>query len=297
MQTALPKKIRYNKDMIGNPLGNRLASLQNEVDFALRRLIRWQRPGFQERPEPKDNLFDDHPPEQQHWMSEWEKQAVDRYGLADLKARSTRLRYLECLTYLKHLEDLFRNTAVPAPAAERLRWLDAGAKNWSYVDALDAFGRFHAKSVSLHGVELDGYRVCRGFYSRADMAKAYSRFLPNAEYHVGDVGEHSGQYYIISCFLPFVFERPLLRWGLPLRYFAPETFLSRMAEQVLPGGALLLVNQGEAEAEKQKTLLEELAQNTPGEWEITEVGLLSPALCPAFKLPRYGWRCRKTDRL
>ena len=256
----------------------------NRLFFALRGFLRWGRDGYQETAEPKTSLFDDreHP-------DVWEAHAVDlitRYGLERFAETSSRMRYLETLTYLEALEALLADNALPADTP--LRWLDAGAKNWSYVEALYATLSKHAEDFQLDGVELDGYRLYADFHTRRSYAEAFIRPLPKASYHVADILSWKGEYDVISSFLPFVVEEPCLAWGLPRRHFQPEAYLHRLASLLAPGGLLLILNQGESEAEVQARLLAEVAP----ELEVQALGALPPSFL-SYRYPRFGFVCRK----
>jgi hypothetical protein len=51
---------------------------------------------------------------------------------------------------------------------------------------------------------------------------------------------------------------PLVAWGLPRRYFCPKRLLLHAYKQLNSNGQMLIINQGEKEAEVQKGLLEKL---------------------------------------
>jgi hypothetical protein len=203
-----------------------------------------------------------------------------------------------------------------------LRWLDVGAKNWAYVGALSAFleactplaptkpasiepidpvdlankaprealsskktagGAF---SFQLDGVELDPHRRYADFQTRGQYAQAHIRTIPQAAYHAANILDWRQPAHIVSHFLPFVFREPHLAWGLPIDYFQPQAILNHLLSLLSPGGVLILINQGEVEAEAQATLLHGAAQTHAIRYE--SVGQL-PAPFIEYRYPRYGW--------
>lgn len=283
-------------------------SCRNAVDFWLRNRLKFRRPGYQE---PHDKRRDD-------W-GEREAHLSKVYALKDFREKVGDARYGETLTRLEELESLLAGAGEllgepltwPGPT---LSWLDVGAKNWAYVQALWSMLCTQTginqplKGFTLHGIELDGYRLYTDGHSRADYAQVYVDTLKqtglsalpeivmmDVDYRVGDVRAIHRTYDIVTCFLPFVLEMPLLKWGLPRRYFSPEAFLVHLIQRVSPGGVLLLVNQGEAEAQEQEKLLNKVAQTLPGlRWET--VGIL-PNAFDTYAKPHYGWVVLPPDRL
>ena len=66
------------------------------------------------------------------------------------------------------------------------------------------------------------------------------------------------KYDYIIWFLPFVIKEPHLYWGLPKKYFYPKKLLKHAYNLLNHNGQMLIINQGESEAETQKALLKEL---------------------------------------
>jgi hypothetical protein len=265
----------------------------NQLSFAARNRLRWQRSGFRERPEDKSALFKtfDNPSA----MAAREAALLERYDLTAFKAASSRYRYLETLTLLEHLPVLAGEHPIGQPEAPGtpVRWLDVGAKNWSYVQALDSFLNGYTDDYRLEGIELDGYRMYWNLHSRADVAMAYCAALPRATYRVGDVMDVSETYDVVSCFLPFVFLEPAMAWGLPRTVFQPQTFLVHLIQRVRPGGLLILTNQGPEEAEEQGRLFEAvtpLLAETGRLLTVTPLGAM-PESFWRYRYPRMGWRC------
>jgi hypothetical protein len=284
----------------GNPLD------LNRIGFALRRWLTWTVRTYHERAEPKAGLFAANPV-----ALAQEVQLNSRYDLTTAHRDATRLRYRETLGYLHWLDtfhalapDWFASCFSNAQLSEKpvkqaqddglppsLSWLDVGAKNWSYVAALAAFLQANGlQCYALDGVELDPYRRYADFHTRSQYAEAHIRPIPQAQYHAGDIHDWRQPAHIISSFLPFVFPEPHRAWGLPMQHFQPEAQLRHLLLLLQPGGLLLIVNQGEVEAEAQAELLARVAPDFALEWRAT--GQL-PAPFIEYRYPRYGWIGRK----
>ncbi|MSP26781.1 MAG: hypothetical protein EXR75_16890, partial [Myxococcales bacterium] len=218
----------------------------NAVRFALRRTLRFRRGTPTLVDETKEALFDYLTGAERTDAETRERELCRRYQLEALRGRSTRIDYRENLYVLDALEQLMGEHPLGAStaAAQSLRVVDVGSKNFSYAFALERFMSRHASTpprvVQLTGVELDGFVVYRDFYSRADYAGAYLAQLPDgaARYEVADFCEFPGVFDVVTMFFPFVTESALLSWGLPLGSFAPENIL-RHALAVAPSGLLL----------------------------------------------------------
>ncbi|MBX2860962.1 MAG: hypothetical protein KTR14_06990 [Vampirovibrio sp.] len=270
------------------PLSFRCQSTLNQWGLFLRQALRWTPGAYVEPRESKTGLFTDEA------TLSLENQLINTYSLTDLQQQSSNARYIETLTYLHFIEQLMDGTEpLTIHEGKAVTWLDVGAKNWAYVAAIDGWLKRNTKIYQLTGIELDGYRRYTDLHTRADYAQTYISTISQATYEVGDIMNHQGQYHIISCFLPFVFEEPCLAWGLPLSYFRPKVFLAKLLQLLAPGGILLVMNQGESERDKQ----EELFKRLDGDPKLgvtlntTAVKLLdSPFI--QYQYPRYGWFCR-----
>lgn len=136
--------------------------------------------------------------------------------------------------------------------------LDIGSKNWAYVKSEYAFFKSFAKGLTLNGIELDAYRMYSNFYNRHEIAKFYIKDLKDTNYIIGDLMEHSQKYDYIIWILPFITEYPLVKWGLPLKYFKPYEMLIQAYNLLNPGGELLIINQGEEEYSIQQELISKM---------------------------------------
>ncbi len=263
-------------------------ALKNGLSFFVRNQCRWSRGVYQEPAESKDNLF-------QGATQDQASALISRYRLQALEQCSTRSRFLETLSYLEFIEHLTHYQPVDPTSlnlSQRpLRWLDAGAKNWSYVEAIYRYLETRHPAFELVGIELDGYRLYTDLHNRADYAQSYIRSLPKAEYVVQDVLSHQASYHVISSFLPFVFKAPFLAWGLPLKYFEPFRYLQHLYQLLEPGGVLLILNQGVEEAKEQERLLNQL-KTQDSTLLFQPLGML-PSSFLEYTHPRYGFACTR----
>lgn len=154
--------------------------------------------------------------------------------------------------------------------------LDVGSKNGCYAPGL-----FAARPGAWTLVEVDAHRRYWWGATRRAHGEAMVRGLGDSRFVAGDVRDVRGRFALVTWFLPFLTPAPLDAWGLPRALLQPEALLAHVAGLLAPGGALLLVNQGEAEAELQARLLK-------------DAGLASRALGPVssplspFRKPRFG---------
>lgn len=273
----------------GHSLSNRLHSGRNRLEFALRNFLSLPSPPYREPAEDKTGLLQDN--------SEGlvtASRLCKRYDLSAVVREASRQRTLETLSYLEWLDHfasleptLFQQAFRTSGGA--FRWLDVGAKNWAYVAALNAFIRAHTeKPFRLDGVELDPNRRYTDFRTRRQYAEAFAQCIPEAHYHPGDILHWRQPARIISHFLPFVLTDPLLAWGLPASHFQPQAMLDHLLTLLEPGGVLVIVNQGEAEAKAQEALFAINSLREKVRWK--SLGQL-PASFIDYKYGRYGWLC------
>lgn len=246
-----------------------LDNLKNNIDFFLRQRLTFSRKNYSERNESKEGLFDGK-------VAEREKFLLENYDLQILKSNSTRQNYLENL-YLIDILDKYLALNCPPPEFlelvprfeiqtspsrgeelhKKCKILDIGCKNWSYAKGEYAFFKKHYENLQLDGIELDANRLYSNFFSRKEVAKFYTKGL-NANYIEGDFLKYNKEYDFIIWILPFVVESPLIKWGLPLRYFQPEEMLKKAYDTLKTGGSMLIFNQGQVEHEAQIELCEKL---------------------------------------
>jgi len=147
---------------------------------------------------------------------------------------------------------------------DKLRILDIGCKNWSYAKGEHNYFNSFSGDFILDGVEIDPHRLYLNLYSRQEVAKYHIKNLSNTNYIPANLLDINTKYDYIIWLLPFIFKKSLLYWGLPAKLFCPDRLLSHAYNLLNQKGQMLIVNQGEKEAEKQEELLK--IQNIPYEF-------------------------------
>ena len=157
-------------------------------------------------------------------------------------------------TYIyKILDKFFEKRNLPST-----RILDIGSKNWSYAQAQHKYFSNFCNNFLMDGVEIDAHRLYPNFYSRFEASKFYTKGLENTNYICANILDINQKYDYITWFLPFITQYPLKKWGLPKRFFQPEKLLLHAYNLLEQNGQMLIINQGENEANIQKELLEKL---------------------------------------
>lgn len=160
------------------------------------------------------------------------------------------------------------------------RALDVGAKNGSQLA-----GMATAVPRGWDAVEIDAHRRYLTGATRRAHGEQVARAFEGCRFIAGDARELRGPWALITMFLPFLTEAPHRAWGLPDDLLAPRGLLEHLVASLQPGGILLVVNQGEHEAEIQRGLFAALGV------EAEELGLVRSTLSP-FERPRYAFRYR-----
>ena len=191
----------------------------------------------------------------------------------------------------EYLFDILTNY-FPIDFQENISVLDIGSKNWAYVKGEYDFFKNYSNQLILDGVEIDAYRLNSNFYSRYEIAQFYIKNLhgvnqgvnQGVNYYPDNLLNINKKYNYIIWLLPFITIYPLQKWGLPKKYFMPEKLLEHAYK--LLNKQMLIVNQGEEEAEIQKNMLDNLGI------EYKKLGTIeSQAL--EFKNSRYGFLVQK----
>lgn len=89
-------------------------------------------------------------------------------------------------------------------------------------------------------------------------------------------------YNFSTWFLPFVFSATLRPFGLPHRYFDPQTLLERVHRHVQPGGRLIVLNQGDVESQVQAELFER------AEIKVQRINNIESTFSPLKKIGSHG---------
>ncbi len=261
-----------------------LHRFRNALDYPLRQLFRWRRPGLRVRNEPKHALFARLPAEPRVAAQATADRLLAHYPLRYLHDHSRALDYRENLYYLELLERAL--TSVQAALPAELAAADIGPSHWFYVHALHALWTAWGgaqRTVTLTAYENDAFRVYADLYSRWDHAQANMAGLPaeRVRYEPRAFAPQPGALDAVTMLFPFVFERDHLEWGLPGRLFQPAALLADAWASLKPGGVLIIINQGEAEHHAQRQMLEGLAIPVAAAFR-------HDSLLFRYDLPRYG---------
>ena len=231
--------------------------LRNAIDYPLRQFFRWRRGGFVPRAGAKLDLFADLSPADQLDARNREARLFKQYHLAEFERVSSPGNYRENLFYVEMLEAALERGGAVLP--DPLLAADIGPSHWFYIQGLAALLRWwncpSGRSIQLEGFEADPYRVYADLRSRFDHAAGHLRGLDCAAYLPRAFTAQPGRFHLILMLFPFVFEKDHLEWGLPGSLFRPEALLSAAWDSLAPGGTLVIVNQGEAEHERQRERL------------------------------------------
>lgn len=225
-------------------------NIRNNFDFFLRNLITFSRKNYYETPQDLSEIFANKE------LKNLYNTLNTTYG--DLLSKNTTQRnFLLNLYYLNIFDKYFSKRTKDA-----LSILDIGSKNWEYVKSEYVFFQSFTKNFTLNGIELDAYRMSDNFYNRFEIAKFYTKNMINTTYISGDFIKHQQKYDYIIWILPFITKHPLVKWGLPLRYFKPQDMLIHAYDILNPDGELLIINQGEAEYSIQQELVNKTIPNS-----------------------------------
>jgi SAM-dependent methyltransferase len=247
-----------------------LLRLRNAVDYPLRQNLRLQRGGLKLYRNPEAELFAGYNDPRRTAAQSLAARLIDQYHLQDFRADSSPVNFRENLFYLHMLENALE-LAQPA-FGESLQAADIGVSHWFYVQALAAGLRWwrcptaQGRQLTLHGYEVDAYRVYADFHSRYDHALAHMRAAPGVSYCPREFATQPGAFDLVTLFFPFVFDKDHLRWGLPLGQFDPDRLMQSAWDSLKPGGLLLIVNQGADEHQAQGKLLRRLEITPCGEF-------------------------------
>lgn len=154
------------------------------------------------------------------------------------------------------------------------RCLDVGSKNGSYIPGLVT-----AVPRGWDFVELDAHRRYLWGATRRAYGERMASAFAGCVFHAADVKTLEGPWAFVTWFLPFLTPAPVDAWGLPATVLEPQRLLAHVISRVKPGGALLIVNQGDDEAAIQRRLLGELAPRVL----IEKTGVVESPLSPFLK--------------
>ena len=274
-------------------------NIQNEIDFWLRRRLKWSVKPVNHSPKIIDNSI---------VVSSKARQLINKYPcMENYLGYLSEEQWLENLNALELLNSLTgagsaRESCKPGNNQHIINVLEVGMKNWSTLPALTTFLKtsFPNATIDITGIELDLWRLYANGKSRFTVLNENVTLVQQLtmanmlklQYLEGDVCQFTTaqSYQSIFCFLPFVFQAPHLKWGLPKRYFKPGAFFKKLYELLTEDGILILTNQGDLEFEKQRQLLE------PYAFDILFSGPVQQDFLP-LKYTRYAWVLQKKATL
>lgn len=204
-----------------------------------------------------------------------------RSRAAVLMALYDTTRWAECCGPTEWAESLYTLDLLDRWTPERLpegRCLDVGSKNAAYLPALAT-----AVPRGWDAVEIDAHRRYLDGSTRRAHGERVARCFDGCRFVAGDVRAQTGPWALVTWFLPFLTQAPLAAWGLPDELLAPVDLLRHVTGRLVPGGTLLVVNQGEHELRLQHALFAELGL------EPTLLGHVRSALSP-YRQQRFAWR-------
>lgn len=200
-----------------------------------------------------------------------------RYDLRSLPVCCTRAEYVENLYVLDVLDRYLSD-----PRGER--GLEIGCRNFSYLPALHSY-----VPMAWDGVELDAYARYWNGRTRRAYGDHMAAHFESCRYLPASLLDIDGHYDLIVWFLPFVVLDPLLRWGLPQRFFEPARLLEKAANLLVPAGRLFIVNQGLHEADQQQRLCERAGLSYQA------LGPVASVFSP-FRKTRFGFLVQATSQ-
>jgi len=212
----------------------RLRSFRHGLWYGISERLRWSRGMFEETPARDLIVLGSEKAERIAALR-------DRYQVQfeRLLSAPTSLRNYE---YLDLLDRGWRQSGMDRPQGGVL--CDIGCASFWYAATLQSFFR----PARLVGVEVEGYRLFKGGYTRRDYAAGYLARLPNAEFVVADYSRREEPADVITAWFPFLTPTAMLAWRLPLSLLRPEALFCRIKHNLRPQGLFFMVNHGEEEA-------------------------------------------------
>lgn len=239
-------------------------NINNNISFKIRNYFKWRRGCPELRNEGKNNLFDFLSCQQQVLTQKLADKYYDEFELANLYKQSSRIDYRDNLYLIHQLNLLFDlsqfDESYPSP-----RILDIGCKNWHYVFGLHQFFKKRLtenNQLNLFGVEVDSFIIYSDFYSRADYAEAYLKqiSLSKSHYFTEDfLTLKIESLDIITIFYPFLALDNQINWGLPIKFYKPESIFEQIKHLLKSQGILIAFTHTLEEAHNLEIILEKLS--------------------------------------
>jgi hypothetical protein len=212
----------------------RLRSFRHGFWYGISERLRWSRGAFEETPARELSALG---PEKAERIAALRHRYQVQFELQMNAATS-----LNNYEYLDLLDRGWRESGTDRPQGGVL--CDIGCASFWYAETLQCFFR----PGRLVGVEVEGYRLFRGGYTRSDYAAGYLARMPSARFVVADYSCREEPADVITAWFPFLTPAALLAWRLPLSLLAPEKLFRQIKHNLVPQGLFFMVNHGEAEA-------------------------------------------------
>lgn len=198
-----------------------------------------------------------------------------RYDLTGWERVCDPQDWRESLYVLDVIDRLLQGAGLPPG-----RCLDVGSKNGTYLPGLAA-----AAPRGWDAVELDAHRRYLWGATRRAHGERMAAAFPGCRFVADDVRHLPGPYALVTWFLPFLTPGAHAAWGLPDALYDPVAVFRHVLSTLAPGGVLLVLTQGKADAEVQEDLFirEDLV--------VDVIGRIDSPLSP-FQKPRYAFLYR-----
>ena len=201
----------------------------------------------------------------------------ERYDVSSWEGVCNHQDWVESAYVLDVLDQVMPRALPPGRA------LDIGSKNGAYVPGV-ATGLARACDF----VELDAHRRYLWGSTRRVYGERMAAAFEGSRFHAADVKTLVGPWSVVTWFLPFLTAAPVDAWDLPLEVLEPAALVAHVWSYLAPGGVMLIVNQGDHEAARQRELLEAAALGP----RTQSLGRIVSPLSP-FRRERYGVLVRK----
>lgn len=138
--------------------------------------------------------------------------------------------------------DFIENFPWPEAATPNalLKVADIGCRTFFLAPALEAIFRRRGFLPEIHGIEVDAFRRLADFRTRKEYGDYFASLIPSGEFHAIDFLEWNEEVDVAFLLNPFVQERSVLAWGLPLRFLQPGALFAHCAHTLKENGLLLV---------------------------------------------------------
>jgi SAM-dependent methyltransferase len=139
---------------------------------------------------------------------------------------------------------------------QTIRVADIGCRTFFLAPILNQLFREKGFIPTIQGIEVDAYRRLRDFRTRKEWGEFYAGLIDDGKFHAGDFLKWEQPVDTALLLNPFVFERSVLAWGLPLSFLKLEAMVEHCAKLITPGGTFFISTPTTEELTQCKTLAE-----------------------------------------